>query len=697
MNRPTLWAGAARRAALTLAVAGGMARGADRSPIGAGQAPPAGTAAVAELPLGAIRPSGWLRAQLRVQAEGLGGHIDEFWPDIKDSSWIGGTAEGWERTPYWLDGIVPLAYLLDDPRLQAKAKRYVDAILDRQQPDGWFGPIGDRAGHKPYDVWPLFVLFKAFAQYQEATGDPRIVPALLKCARKIDAVVSNEPLYEWGKFRGADLVVGLRWLHARTNDPTLLPLADKILAQSYDWRQHFEDFERFEGKSGRYIGLENHGVNTAMGLKFGAIRALASRDPKDQASIHQMLATLDRFHGQANGMFSCDEHYGGTSPSQGTELCTVAEEMYSLELAEAINADAALGDRLEKLAFNALPATFKKDMTAHQYDQQCNQVVCKISDPKVYTDNGPEANLYGLEPFFGCCAANMHQSWPKFASHLWGRDTRDGGLVALAYAPSVVEIKVDGQPVRVELATDYPFGDTLTFTVEADGDVKLPLHLRIPGWATRATAQCSGTMGAELRFDVKTGGFAGGGAAGGSPNGRTTVVATRVPTPPKAGFLDVTLTGKGEQTIALKLGMAVKLRDGFNGAVSVERGPLVFALNVAPEWVRLRGKEPFADYEVFPASPWNYALIVDREHPERSITFEAKPVGPLPFSPGGAPVVASAKGVRLPGWTLKDNAAAPPPTVDADRLKGEPAEAITLLPYGATDLRVTELPALPPR
>ena len=89
-----------------------------------------------------------------------------------------------------------------------------------------------------------------------------------------------------------------------------------------------------------------------------------------------MLDLLDRYHGQATGIFTCDEHLAGRSPSQGTELCTVVEAMYSLELLSAITGDARLGDRLEKLAFNALPATFKKDMTAHQYDQQCNQVIC---------------------------------------------------------------------------------------------------------------------------------------------------------------------------------------------------------------------------------------------------------------------------------------------------------------------------------
>ena len=72
------------------------------------------------LPLGSIRPQGWLRNQLRIQAEGLSGHLDEFWPDVADSGWIGGAAEGWERGPYWLDGVVPLAFLLEDDRLKEK-------------------------------------------------------------------------------------------------------------------------------------------------------------------------------------------------------------------------------------------------------------------------------------------------------------------------------------------------------------------------------------------------------------------------------------------------------------------------------------------------------------------------------------------------------------------------------------------------
>ena len=83
------------------------------------------------LPLGSVRPTGWLRQQLQIQADGLGGHLDETWPDVgPNSGWLGGSGESWERGPYFLDGLVPLAYLLDDARLKSES-----AEVHRLDPD----------------------------------------------------------------------------------------------------------------------------------------------------------------------------------------------------------------------------------------------------------------------------------------------------------------------------------------------------------------------------------------------------------------------------------------------------------------------------------------------------------------------------------------------------------------------------------
>ena len=103
-----------------------------------------GAMAFRPLALGSVRPLGWLERQLRIQAEGISGHLDEFWPDVKDSRWFGGDTEAWERAPYWLDGLIPLAFVLDDATLKEKAMRYVDYILTHQHEDGWLGPRRDR-------------------------------------------------------------------------------------------------------------------------------------------------------------------------------------------------------------------------------------------------------------------------------------------------------------------------------------------------------------------------------------------------------------------------------------------------------------------------------------------------------------------------------------------------------------------------
>ena len=123
-------------------------------------------------------PQGWLARQLRIQADGLSGHLDEFWPDIKDSRWFGGEAEGWERAPYWLDGVIPLAFLLDDAALKAKVTRYC-RLHHRAPGGGWLArPRADGVDGRPkpdtlrnYDIWAQFLILKALVQYGDATGD----------------------------------------------------------------------------------------------------------------------------------------------------------------------------------------------------------------------------------------------------------------------------------------------------------------------------------------------------------------------------------------------------------------------------------------------------------------------------------------------------------------------------------------------
>ena len=88
-----------------------------------------------EMPLGAIQPEGWLKHQLQIMRDGTTGHLDEVYAKIeKSNGWLGGTGDAWEETPYWLDGAVPLAWLLKDANLQKKVKKYIDWTIEHQRP-----------------------------------------------------------------------------------------------------------------------------------------------------------------------------------------------------------------------------------------------------------------------------------------------------------------------------------------------------------------------------------------------------------------------------------------------------------------------------------------------------------------------------------------------------------------------------------
>jgi hypothetical protein len=617
------------------------------------------------LPVGAVKPEGWLKDQLNAQANGLTGHLDEFWPSLVGSGWKGASGESWERGPYYLDGLVPLAYVLDDPRLKEKVKPWIEGILASGKPDGWFGPAKNK------DRWPLAVALKVLMQYHEATGDPRALEVIKNYFAWLRKARPDWPTQEWRGVRAMENVVAAYWLYRRTGDPAVLEVARSIHDHSYDWSGYFTDFPFNEAAitakgypfNDREKAMLAHVVNVAMAIKHPGVWYQQSGDARDREAVFKGLANLDQHHGQAGGRFSGDEHLSGLRPTQGTEFCGVVETMFSLENLVEVLGDVSLADRLETLAYNAQPGTCTPDYWAHQYDQQANQVLCSVAKRR-WSSNSDTANLYGLEPHFGCCTANMHQGWPKFVAHLW-MATHDQGLAAVAYGPSTVKAKVaDGVEVSIREETLYPFRDAIEFTVSAPQAVEFPLHLRIPAWSEGAKAEVGGKT-----LSVKPGSF---------------LVVKRLWQP--GDKLSLTLPAK------------VRAETRFNDAVAIYRGPLLFSLKIAErmdEVKRHHAQLPVIDWAVRAGSPWNYALALDRTRPELAVKqFRLATPGKLPFAQETAPVVLVFEGRQLPEWQMKDNSAGDAPKSPV--ASSEPVTRLELIPYGCTRLRITEFPVLEP-
>lgn len=160
------------------------------------------------------------------------------WPEVgPNSGWLGGSGESWERGPYFLDGLIPLAYLLNDSALQPKAQRFVAWTLTHQATNGMIGPSSND------DWWPQMVMLKALAQYQEATGDARVVPVMERYFAHQLRALPCRPLREWGKFRWQDEALVVLWLYNRNGDRSLLDLVRLLRRQGYDWRGQFSDFK----------------------------------------------------------------------------------------------------------------------------------------------------------------------------------------------------------------------------------------------------------------------------------------------------------------------------------------------------------------------------------------------------------------------------------------------------------------------
>ena len=626
------------------------------------------------LPLGSVHPTGWLKNQLRIQAEGISGHLDEFWPDVRDSQWFEGDAEAWERAPYWLDGIIPLAYTLDDPALKEKVRRYMDLIIEHQQDDGWLGPrtmiaASGQSAQPRYDLWGQILATKVLMQYTEATGDERGTTALARLLRGIDRTLDRTPLFNWGQFRWFEALLAIFWLYEKQGGIWLLDLAAKLHAQGFDWGAFFSSPAGWPAAAPTPKGRWNymsHVVNNAMAPKAHALWWRLSGDEQDRAAVYEILKKLHSHHGMVTGVVTGDECLVGKNPIHGTELCSVVELAYSLEVLVSILGDPIFADQLERVIFNALPATFSPDMWSHQYDQQVNQVECSIRDDRIWSTNGPESNIFGVEPNYGCCTANLSQGWPKFAAHLWmvmeGVGRENEGLVATAYAPSTAETMIQGVPVSAEIDTEYPFRDEIRVHVDTKTPVRFPLLLRVPEWSKDPIIR---------RAD-----------------------GSETPLNP-GSFHRIERTWKGKSELILRFPMPTYYWRGFRNATAVHRGPLVYALKVGERWERVHEDEPYrelphGDWEVYPTTPWNYALVPDETTAKLDLIFETHPMGDCPFSPEGAPVTARVKARRLHDWQIEHGSTDETPTSPVS--SEEPAETVTLIPYGCTNLRITEFP-----
>ena len=629
------------------------------------------------LPLSAVKASGWLENQLLLQKNGLTGHMHLFNEyNATTSRWLGaGSGEAWERGPYYMRGLVALAFELEDPVLMDEAMLWINAMINSQLTSGTYaGGFGPRnTSGRPNligDWWPGMPILVAMRDYYDYTvykgiPDNRVMSFLENYFRFQETYCTS--LSNWANNRGADNIDSILWFYNRLYDPAnpnaaqwLLTLANRLKGYTDDW------ITRYNNETVRY-----HVVNTSQGLKLPAVWYQYTGSLTDRNAARNGIFNWSIDHGRIDGLPNSDEGARDNRATRGTETCGIVENLLSMEITERVLGEAWIGDYIERIAYNALPAAMTPDGTGHTYYVLQNQVLATLGHHEFDNDHG-DSSAFSAPNGYDCCFSNYHMGWPKFVQTMW-MATRDNGLAITAYGPNSVTAKVaDGKTAKFAQETDYPFKDTVNLSYGGD-DASFELKLRIPVWAVNPVV----TVNGKAMQGIVCG-----------------------------EYYTIDRAWKYGDVVKITFPSEIKASTWYNNSVGIEKGALIYGLKIDEQWRRHDGtsgndlrelqtahKPDFPLREVYAASDWNYGLVIDYDNPASGFEVEeAQQVALQPFSLDGAPVTLKATGQIVPNWKLDGNLVGPQPFVTPyDEALTAPVE---LIPYGSGRLRISQFPRI---
>ncbi len=466
------------------------------------------------LPAGAVKPQGWLRDWAVAARNNYTAVMDDVdkeffnaWKhDFVLTCIVGDWTKGcwsYEGGGYWFDGLVRLAYQLDDPELIAMAKRRLASVLEHSTPEGighfyWLRHDNDadirqvHVGHG-FGLWTCGLYGRAMMEYYLASGDARA----LKAMSNADDSASYDAITIIGLGEPPCNTLNACEDYACSGHEGVKKSLDKFCSDKYDFSRwiRFKDAPAPELLRGEKIEMPTDDVMRYHGVFFNesitgvAAITLSSGDRKYLDNALAWAKLMDDRALQPHGAIVGDEANGPTGAYRATETCGMAAEQFRRIFLFSMTGEGSEADKIERLFFNAGAGMVSRDFKQHVYMQQPNRIK---TDSFLYSWSNPTHATFKRKHNPLCCTAALNRVIPIFTQNLW-MVTLDKGLAAVLYAPNTVTAQVaDGTKVTVMTETEYPFNETISMTVMPDKTVTFPMMLRMPDWCEKPQATLNG-------------------------------------------------------------------------------------------------------------------------------------------------------------------------------------------------------------
>lgn len=620
-----------------------------------------------KLPVGSIKPSGWLREILIRQKNGLCGQLSKIskWLQRDDNAWLSENGEGkwgWEEVPYWLRGFISMAYILDDKELIKEANFWIEATLNSVRSNGDFGPNKISKKTNKRDHWSNMVMLNCLQTYYEKYEDDRVMDLMEKYFAHLLTLESGDILNDyWDKARGGDMLQSIIWYYNRTFDKDVLPLIGRIHNETMDWCQE-NDLPSW------------HNVNIAQGFREPASYYQYTKDSNHlKATYNDFNIAREKYGDVPGGMFGGDENCrkGYEDPRQGVETCGMAEQMYSDQILLQITGDTFWAENCEDVAFNTYTAAIMPDMKSLRYITAPNHVISDCNNHHPGIDNkGP---FLMMNPFSSrCCQHNHSFGWPYFCENLVYA-TPDNGLAFMMYSESEVEAKV-GQKnsVKVSLETNYPFEPKLKFKVVPESAEKFPLYFRIPTWCDSFDVKIDSEEKSMAHKDDH-------------------YLVLDQDWDPKGTEIEITFNEKVELVTHKK-----------HNAFSIKKGPLTYSLDIKEEYIQRDSTETaiwdsgwqetadpsvWPSFEIYPNCDWAFGVKKNVLDYVEVHSQEVKDSNP--FTKEGSPVYMTAKASAIKNWLVDEHLLC---GCIPEKLEVGDDVNIKLYPMGCCNLRISVFP-----